>query len=220
MYLDSNPAGPDQVKISANFVSIEDVLANARKWSFQLLNSLLDTSSKDINAYGQGDKETVLREIYSHYEEPSRRAGFMGRRLSGAEGRYCLVRGKHFESQLDHFSKHLVKNLSTIKSNWPLSLLVAELLFMLPVSEAVVEILFTLTSWAKPTARGSLGKKRLNTTIRIWQEGPDLKNFQTTKAMQLWYQGFMQPIYEYPLTVLITQSLDWLLNSIFQNDFF
>ena len=78
MYLDSNPAGPDQVKISANFVSIEDVLANARKWSFQLLNSLLDTSSKDINAYGQGDKETVLRKIYTHYEEPSRGVGFMG----------------------------------------------------------------------------------------------------------------------------------------------
>ena len=72
MYLDSNPAGPDQVKISANFVLIEDVSANARKWH------LLDTSSKDINAYGQGDKETVLRKIYTHYEEPSRGVGFMG----------------------------------------------------------------------------------------------------------------------------------------------
>ena len=58
---------------------------------------------------------------------------------------------------------------------------------MLPISEAVVEIFFPLTSWAKPTARGSLGKKRLNTTIRICHEGPDLKNFHATKAMQLWY---------------------------------
>ena len=71
-------------------------------------------------------------------------------------------------------------------SNWPLSL-VAEILFTLPVSEAVVEILFTLTDWVKPTARASLGEKRLSTTIRICHEGPDLKNFNATKVMQLWY---------------------------------
>ena len=39
----------------------------------------------------------------------------------------------------------------------------------------------------KPTVRASLGKERLNTVIQICHEGPDLENFDATKAMQLWY---------------------------------
>ena len=44
-----------------------------------------------------------------------------------------------------------------IKRNWPLSLIVAELLFTLSVVKAVVERFFSFIERVKPTVRASLG---------------------------------------------------------------
>ena len=119
----------------------------------------LDTSSC------QGNKEKVLLEIYRISRNCQEGLVLWVKRAEGvfwSRRTLCLVYGKQSKSQLDQLLKSLVKNLlnSTIKSNWPLSLLVAELLLTLPVSEAVVQILFTLTIWAKRQQFKLLSAKR------------------------------------------------------------
>lgn len=61
-----------------------------------------------------------------------------------------------------------------IKSNQPSSLLVDVLLFVLSVSEAEVERLFSLTGRIKPTVCASFEEKRFLTVIQICHEGLDL----------------------------------------------
>ena len=70
--LDINPTGLHQVKISTNVVYRP--LRERSLFSCQTP----DTSSQDITEHEQGDKEKVLQEIYKHFEESSRSAGFMG----------------------------------------------------------------------------------------------------------------------------------------------
>ena len=151
---------------------------------------LLDTAGWDITENGQSDKEKVLREIYTHFEVPLRSAGFVGDVDDLVEQWEAMVEytvNTLNPSRISYLKVWYKFFNSPIKSNWPLPLLIAELLFTLPVSEAVVERLFSLTGRVKPTVRASLGEERLNTVIRICHEGPDLENFDATKAMQLWY---------------------------------
>lgn len=65
-------------------------------------------------------------------------------------------------------------------------LLLVELLFSIPISNAKVERLFSLMNRVKTDSRASLGENILNNLIRIRMEGPPLEEFDPTPAIQLW----------------------------------
>ena len=65
-------------------------------------------------------------------------------------------------------------------------LLLVELLFCLPVSNAVVERLFSMTKRIMTRLRCSLGQIRLNHLIKISLEGPSLKEFDAMPAIDIW----------------------------------
>ena len=75
---------------------------------------------------------------------------------------------------------------SSRQSEWNFILLLVELLFCLPISNAKVEILFSLMKRIKCDSQASLGEVQLNNMIRICVEGPTVTNFNPLPAITLW----------------------------------
>ena len=80
---------------------------------------------------------------------------------------------------------HQIFNSSRSKE-WHLVLLLIELIFVLPISNANVEHLFWLMNRIKTDGRASLSATRLNSLIRICMEGPNPVDFDPISSMQLW----------------------------------
>ena len=72
------------------------------------------------------------------------------------------------------------------KSEWCNILLLVELLFCLPVLNAVVERLFSVMKRIKTRLRSSMGQIRLSHLIRIKMGGHSLAEFDATAAITLW----------------------------------
>ena len=64
-------------------------------------------------------------------------------------------------------------------------MLLVELLFVLPVSNAHVERLFSLMNRIKTDGRASLSKDRLSSLIRICMEGPLPEDFDPMSPIKL-----------------------------------
>lgn len=75
------------------------------------------------------------------------------------------------------------------KSEWCRVLLVIELLFSIPISNAKVERLFSLMNRVKVDSRASLGESTMNNLIRISTEGPKLEDFNPKEAIKLWAEA-------------------------------
>ena len=73
--------------------------------------------------------------------------------------------------------------------DWNMVLLIAELIFSIPISNAKVERLFSLMKRVKTDSRASLGKNTLANLVRINMEGPSLQEYDPAAAMQLWASG-------------------------------
>ena len=76
---------------------------------------------------------------------------------------------------------------STRETQWSSILLIAELLFCLPIiSNDVVERLFSLMKQIKTKGRCSSGKVCLSQLLRICLHGPSVEDFEPTTAVELW----------------------------------
>ena len=67
-----------------------------------------------------------------------------------------------------------------------MELLLVELLLSIPISNAKVERVFSLMNRIKTDFRAALSGYTLNNRVRIRMEGPPLKQFDPTPAIQLW----------------------------------
>ena len=61
-------------------------------------------------------------------------------------------------------------------------LILVELLFAIPISNAKVERLFSLMNRVKPETRATLSESTLNNLVTIWAEGPELQDYDPTPA--------------------------------------
>ena len=75
---------------------------------------------------------------------------------------------------------------SSQRVQWSMVLILVELLFTIPISNAKVERLFSLMKRVKRDSRASLNESTLNSLIRISAEGPSLDEFDPNPAIQLW----------------------------------
>ena len=75
---------------------------------------------------------------------------------------------------------------SSRSKEWHLVLLLIELIFVLPVSNAKVEHLFSLMKRIKTDVRASLSPTRLSSLIRICMKGGNPADFDLISSMKLW----------------------------------
>ena len=75
---------------------------------------------------------------------------------------------------------------SSRRNEWKFILLLVELLFCLPISNAKVERLFSFMKRIKRDSRASLGEVQLNNMIRICVEGATVTDFNPLPAITLW----------------------------------
>ena len=71
-------------------------------------------------------------------------------------------------------------------SEWPNVLLLCELAFSLPFSNARIEQVFSSLEYLKNVKRNSLHSSTLDHLIKIFVEGPSLANFSADHAVDLW----------------------------------
>lgn len=64
---------------------------------------------------------------------------------------------------------------------------IIELLLITPISNAVVERMFSTMARIKPQLRNRMSRDRLDSLLRIGEEGPSVKEYNPTAAIDLWY---------------------------------
>lgn len=133
-----------------------------------------------------------VERLYKRYRIPLERACF-----SGTVGELLDQWHNILEYALAYLSPervdyrvvwHQLFNCSRSKE-WSAILILIELLFVLPVSNAKVEAFFSLMKRVKTDTRASLKEHRLNSLLRIVTEGPPTNKFIPTTAIDLWMKG-------------------------------
>ena len=90
-----------------------------------------------------------------------------------------------FSKTKDRVLRH--KLFDSSKSHeWESALLLVKLLFTLPVSNAKVELLFSLMNRIRANPRNSLSKYRLSSLFCVFVESPCLQDFDPKPSMTLW----------------------------------
>jgi hypothetical protein len=69
---------------------------------------------------------------------------------------------------------------SANRKKWNMVMILVEILFSIPISNAKVERLFSLMKRVKPDSRASLNESTLNNLIRICVEGPKFEDYDPT----------------------------------------
>ena len=64
---------------------------------------------------------------------------------------------------------------------------IVELLLITPISNAVVERMFSTMAQMKPHLRNRMSRDRLDSLLRISEEGPSMKDYDPTAAIEWWY---------------------------------
>ena len=127
-----------------------------------------------------------IRRLVQHFETPLRNAGVTG--VTGTieeilDEWYDLVNYLVMYLNVDQssYSKlwYTLFN-SSRETQWSSVLLIAELLFCLPISSTVVERLFSLMKRIKTKGRCSLGKVRVSQLLRICLHVPSIEDFEPT----------------------------------------
>ena len=138
------------------------------------------------------DKEfgvEALSALYDVYKSPLESAGFSGSLSDLIEQWEILC---HYTLQYlaptttDYRVVWRKIFQSSRRSSWKLVLLLVELLFSLPMSNAKVERMFSLMNRIKTDSRSSLSKEVLSALIRICMEGPECADFDAISSMTLW----------------------------------
>lgn len=75
---------------------------------------------------------------------------------------------------------------SSRKAQWNMILMLVELLFTMPISNAKVERLFSLMNRIKTDCHATLSESTLNNLITIHMEGPEFQDYNPTPAIQAW----------------------------------
>ena len=131
----------------------------------------------------------AMTELYDFYRIPLERAGFDGSLSDLLEQweNLCDYTVKYLNPQPTDYRITWRKIFqSSRRDTWTLVLLLVELLFSLPVSNAKAERLFSLMNRIKTGSRSSLSQKTLKNLVLICMEGPDSNDFDAIPAMTLW----------------------------------
>ena len=161
----------------------------------------LDAVSQVLNSEGwertmeSGDADVDFADdhidkLLEQFSKPLRDAGMKGSDTEVKEEWHGLL----------HYAlKYLTPSSATYLKTWkrifssprcqeefPNILLLVELVFCFPVSTAKVERLFSHMKRVVSSKRSSLGTDRVESLLRIGQDGPPLKEFDANEAMELW----------------------------------
>ena len=144
------------------------------------------TDCKTISRKRQGAREWQLylprhkierfyerkRNLWSCEEQFNAMIKYALQYLDVSKTEYRVVWRKLFDSSKSH--------------KWKSALLLVELLFTLPASNAKVKQLFSLMKRIKTDARNFLSKDRFSSLLRVCIEGPSLQDFDPKPSMTLW----------------------------------
>ena len=181
-------------------VIIKDSLENRLEYSVEdhsaISAKILNTegwicAKDDINVFDD-DVETA----YNSYTEPLKKAGFNGTFVELLDKWHTILEYTVTylaPIKIDYRTIWYQLFNSSRAKEWSNVLLLAELLFFLPISNAKVERFFHFMNRVKTDTRSSLGEKRLNTLLCIAIEGPAVEEFELKEAMNLWYRGTTNP---------------------------
>ena len=123
-----------------------------------------------------GFADDIIAELYNHFKEPLSKAGLNGTLNDLLDQWHDL---------LNYTIRYLDPTI-TRRVQWSMVLILVELLFCIPISNAKVERLFSLMNRVKTDCRASLGESSLNHLIRIRMEGPAFQDYDSTPAIQSW----------------------------------
>ena len=131
-----------------------------------------------------------IRKIYDHFKIPLQSAGIDGTVDDVVDEWRELV--EYAVTYLNVDSSSYLKTWyklynSSRQLNWGRVLLLVELIMCLPISNAVVERLFSLLKRIKTKQRCSLSNVRTAQLIRVCLEGPPLDQFDATKHVENWW---------------------------------
>ena len=133
--------------------------------------------------------DNCVAALYDQFHEPLLNAGLdvsLGSLLEQWHDLVAYTKGYLDPSKTPYLQVWNRIFSSSRRDRWNLVLLLVELLFSIPISNAKVERMFSLMNRVKTDSRASLGENTLNNLIRIRMEGPPIEEFDPTPAIQLW----------------------------------
>lgn len=130
-----------------------------------------------------------LTELYDHFKLPLSNAGADGSLHDLLEQWHCLL--QYTKRYLNPSNTPYLRVWRRIfdsdrRNDWSIVLLLVELLFSIPISNAKVERLFSLMNRVKTDSRATLSENTLNRLTRIRMDGPNLEDYDPTPAIKLW----------------------------------
>lgn len=161
------------------YVSMASTILNCEGW-------------ERMNEVGEEDLEFAddcVANLFEQFKEPLVKAGMNGSLSSLLEQWHGLVR--YTKRYLDPSKSYYLRVWRRIYDSsrcggWAMILLLVELLFSIPISNAKVERLFSLMNHVKTDSRAALSENTLNNLIRIRMEGPSFEQYDPTAAIDLW----------------------------------
>lgn len=154
-------------------------------YSTQILNTEGWLQSIENDAF----LDEGVEKVYDFYKTPLKHAGFTGSVSDVLDAWHSLVNYtvKYLVPHNTGYRKlwHQIFS-SSMKNEWVPVLLLVELLFTLPVSNAKVERLFSIMNRVKTDTRNSLKEKRLQNLVRVSFQGKDSNVFDLSPAIELW----------------------------------
>lgn len=181
-----------RLDISENkYVKSAAVILNTEGWEKK---SDVETDTPYDNTFADKD----IAQLYDHFIVPLSNAG-IGTLSDLLEQWHNLV--SYTVRYLDPSRTHYFRVWRRIfdsqkRQDWQMVLVLVELLFAIPISNAKVERLFSQMKRVKTDSRSSLTEDRLNSLLRIGLEGPDIKDFNPTAAVKLWMETANRRIHQ------------------------
>ena len=188
------PSVLDQCSKSAltDLRKLDQEMKTRLEWSdVELLRSILiflDTQSWVQSEDAESEVSTAVEYIMTHFRAP----------LEASSSNLASIQDE-LEEVLDYARKYLSiasesyqniwYKLHTVPDadKWPNILILAELLFSLPFSNAKVERIFSTLKIVKTDRRTSLNTSTLSDLLEIQVEGPSLQEFKADEAIRLWW---------------------------------
>ena len=154
---------------------------------------ILDTENwKDSLDFG----EEALEFLWNKFEQPLIKAGVQCPFLQILYQWNSLVSYTVTQMEprgIDYRKTWRILLNSPKKNEWKDFLTLVPILFIMPVSNAVTEGVFTGFRRIFTDYRGSLGAQRLSNLMKISSDGPPLKDFDPGKAVEQWNKKKRRP---------------------------
>jgi len=128
-----------------------------------------------------------IAKLYNHFKESLSKAGLTGSLSDLLDQWHDLL--SYTKRFLDPSRTPYLRVWRRIfdssrKAQWNMVLMLVELLFTIPISNAKVERLFSFMNHIKTDCRATLGESTLNNLITIHMEGPSFQDYEPTPAIQ------------------------------------